>query len=46
MKTVLAILLMMCVMLSIAVYVGTETGKVVQQQFDNINEIFEEAGVS
>jgi hypothetical protein len=45
MKTVLAILFMMCLGAAMAMYVGMHSAEIAQKHFDHINEVFEEAGL-
>jgi hypothetical protein len=45
MKTVLAIMLMICIGAALAIWVGTHTAEITKSHFDEVNRVFEEAGI-
>jgi hypothetical protein len=46
MKTVLAIMLMICIGAALAIWVGTHTAEITKSHFDEVNRVFEEARMS
>ena len=45
MKTILALLLMTCMGAALAMVVGMHSAEIAEKHFDEINRVFEEAGL-